>query len=180
MWMKKKIQISKKYSQEEREAIAFELIDKIIERTKKGIDRKGNQFPSYSDSYTGSLDFKIAGKSKNKINLTLSGDMLADLQLLNHDKGEIVIGFENGSDSNAKAEGNIKGTYGQKTSTGKKRDFLGVQEKELREVLEKYPLDDFEKRQKRTQNINDLISDVDLISGRIILDELQEEWWKNR
>jgi hypothetical protein len=72
-------------------------------------------------------------------------------------------------------EGNIKGTYGQKTSTGKKRDFLGVQEKELREVLEKYPLDNFEKRQKRTQNINDLISDVDLISGRIILDELQEE-----
>lgn len=174
MWMKKKIQISKRYSSEEREAIAFELIDKILKRTNKGIDKNGNRFPSYSSSYSGSLDFKIAGKSKNNVNLKMSGDMLSDLQLLSHDKGELVIGFENGSESNAKAEGNIKGTYGQTKSTGKKRDFLGVQDKELREVLSKYPLQDFEKRQERVNNINDLIGDVDIISARIILDEIQE------
>ena len=173
MWMKTKIKISRRYSQEEREAIAFDVLDHILSRTERGIDKNGSKFPSYSKAYKDSLDFKIAGKS-NKVDLKLSGDMLADMKLLDEEKGAIVIGYENDTESNAKAEGNIKGTYGQKKSTGKRRDFLGIEEKELAKILAKYPLSDEEKRKERVSNIASLLDKADEISGRIILNELEE------
>ncbi len=83
-----------------------------------------------------SLDFKNSGKSKH-VDLQLSGDMLAALSLLSHKSGEITIGFENGTLENDKAEGNILGTYGQKSPIpGKKRDFLGIEPSKLRDFID--------------------------------------------
>ncbi len=173
--MKTKISIPKGLGPKEREAIAYEVIEAIIERTQKGKDKNGDRFNSYSKSYKESLNFKIGGKT-NKVDLTLSGDMLADLQLLKHKNGEIVIGYENGTESNAKAEGNIRGTYGQKTPDERKaKDFLGIQKKELSQILELYPADDRKSRIARAGEIAELMSGADTINGRIILEELDDE-----
>lgn len=137
---KVKIAIPKDYNPKERVALAVEIIDQIIERSKSGKDKKGKNFAGYSDGYTSSFDFKLAGKSK-KVDLTLSGEMLNGMTLLGHSSGSLTIGYEKDDDlNNAKAEGNIKGTYGQKKPIkGKARDFLGISNSELKEITEKYP-----------------------------------------
>ena len=160
-WMRTKIVIPKEYGPAEREAIAVDIIDTIVDRTQnknKGVRKRGKgyelyDFPEYGKKYIKSKDFKIAGKSE-EVDLTLSGDMMADIQLLSHKSGELLIGFENGSESNSKAEGNIRGTYGQpKPIKKKKRNFLGITKDEKREVLDKYPVDDIQKRKERTSRI---------------------------
>ena len=118
----------------ERLELADLIIEHIYDRTNQGVDKNGRSFPKYSKEYIKSLDFKNAGKSPSKVNLQLSGDMLAALKLLNHKSGNLMIGFENGTDENAKAEGNILGTYGG-SGTGKKRDFLGIQPGKLKELI---------------------------------------------
>jgi len=133
------VKVAKGLDAETRAAIAVDIIDHIIERTQKGKDKKGKDFKGYSDSYKGSFDFKLAGKGK-KVNLTLSGEMLNALTLLDSAPGSLTIGIPADDDfNNAKAEGNIKGTYGQDAPIrGKKRDFMGIQRTELTKIKEKY------------------------------------------
>lgn len=147
-WQKTKIKIPMAYSPAEREAIAQEVLDFIRERVQgKNLDKRNRPLPSYSKSYVNSLAFKIAGKSKNDVNMTQSGDTLAAMQLLDHKPGEIVIGWERGSKENAIADGNIRGTYGNSRSVGPKRDFLGLAQKDLAKILkQEFPLDDQKKR----------------------------------
>lgn len=119
-------------------------IEAIKQRSEKGIDRLGNDFAPYSDAYVKSLNFKIAGKEKDKVDLTLSGDMLASIQLLKASKGKLVIGFEDGSDENAIADGNIRGTYGSaKANRRIARDFLGLPDDELANLLSEFDSEEF-------------------------------------
>lgn len=112
------------------------VIEHIVDRTQRGLDKDGRKFPGYSPEYVKSLDFKIAGKSKGDVNLTLSGDMLAAIDILQDKPGLIRIGFEKGSDENARADGNIRGTYGSDTPSRKKaRDFLGLPDKVLEKLI---------------------------------------------
>lgn len=148
--MKVTIPIPKKYRPEERKAIAQEVVDFIVERTLSGKDKDNINFKPYSKSYVKSLDFKIAGKSASNVNLKLSGDMLASLKPLTHRSGSITVGYEAGDENNGKAEGNIKGTYGNKKQVAPKRDFLGIKEGTLRnKILKNYPLTSPEKRLER-------------------------------
>lgn len=113
------------------------IIEHIFDRTDRGLDKNNKPFPGYSKEYMDSLDYKIAKGTKKKVNLQLSGDMLAAITLLNHKKRRLVIGFEAGTEENDKAEGNILGTYGQPSPIpGKKRDFLGLKAAKLKELLE--------------------------------------------
>lgn len=142
-WIRKKIKIRSDYTKEQREVIGQEIVDFIVKRSKQGRDKNNDRFPGYSKSYTNSKDFKIAGKSKGNVNLTLSDEMLNSLKVLSTRKGEITIGYDrNDNRNNAVAEGNIKGTYGQKTPIrGKKRDFLGIKKSDITgEIYPKYPL----------------------------------------
>lgn len=136
------IKIPEEYTAMERELIGQEILDLIRERSQSGKDKKGRTFPKYSESYVKSLDFKIAGKKKGQVNLTLSGDMLGAMDLLAHKKGQLTVGFEAGTPENARADGNIRGTYGQPKAVGPKRDFLGLTKKELEAILAKYPVED--------------------------------------
>lgn len=109
-------------------------MERIVERTDQGKDKAGNAWrgeaAKYSEAYKKSLDFKNAGKGP--VNLQLSGDMLAAIKVLKSTSNWIEVGFEKGSDENAKADGNIRGTYGSDTPNPKKaRDFLGMEGKEL-------------------------------------------------
>jgi len=138
--MKTTIKVRKDLDEIQRRAVAQEVIDHIVKRSKAGKDRFGKSFPGYSKSYTESKDFEIAGKSKSRVNLTLSGELLDSLKLLEQRKGQITIGYDAGdTELNAKAEGNIKGTYGNPTPLrGKKRDYLGIQRSELVDIQNQY------------------------------------------
>ena len=121
------VKVSNKYDEQTRVAIGLEIIDLILERTGKGLDKNNKAFAGYSKSYTSSFDFKLAGKNKNKVNLNLSGEMLNAITLLDQKKGEITIGIPKDDDfNNSKAQGNIEGTYGGAPKRGKKRDFMGI------------------------------------------------------
>ena len=130
--------VPKDLDDDAREQLADDIIETIRRRTEKGVDKSGRRFPAYSEGYVDSLDFKIAGKSKTRVDLTLSGDMLAALTVLDSRPGKIVIGFEDGSPENARADGNIRGSYGGSPNPSKARDFLGLPPAELARLLRFY------------------------------------------
>ena len=123
----------------QRDAIADAVIEHIRQRSEAGIANNGSKFPRYSKEYTESVDFKIGGKKKNKVDLTLSGDMLAALQVIKDRRDRLTIGYKKDTEEADKAEGNQLGTYGQPTPIkGKARPFLGFVGKErdkLRQLI---------------------------------------------
>lgn len=132
---KVKIEIPSDLTPDARRELGDLIIEHIVDRTQRGLDKEGKKFPAYSSSYVKSLDFKIAGKSRSKVDLQLSGDMLAAIQLLREKKGEIVVGFERGAEENDRAEGNILGSYGKSPNPSKARDFLGIERSKLKELI---------------------------------------------
>lgn len=130
------LQIPKDLKPDQRAELADLVIEHIVQRTQDGLDKNGKKFPKYSDAYVKSLDFKNAGKSRSKVDLQLSGDMLAAIDYLSGAAGKITIGFKNGTDENAKAEGNILGSYGGSPNHKKARDFLGIDQDKLDQLIE--------------------------------------------
>ena len=190
------VTIDKRYNKQEREAITAKIIDHIIDRTViKNRDKFGEKFPEYSKSYKDSLEFRIAGKSASKVDLQLSGDMLAALgEYTKSRTGKITIGYNPGSEENSKAEGNIKGTYGSTKTTKKitvkgktkrvprgnlKRNFLGLSDDELRKkILTKFPLEGKKadkKRQESVEEFRQLETSLDKIGESLLLQKLSDE-----
>lgn len=130
-WMKTKVSISPSFKPKDRVAISDAIIEYIKNRTMDGVDKNLEKFANYKPSYAA---FK--GVGVGDVDLVFSGDMLSDLRLLSHRNGELTIGFENGSKSNGKAEGNIKGTYGQPRPVQQPRDFLGITDVEVESLLD--------------------------------------------
>jgi len=127
------------------------VIDYIVKRTKQRKDKEGKRMKGYSKSYAKTPEAQAAGKRRGQAaNLNLSGDMLFALGEYTKIKDRsIEIGYKKGSEENAKADGNIRGTYGSKTANSNKaRDFLGINGTELNKILKNYPLEDEEKRKK--------------------------------
>lgn len=117
-----------------REDIANDVIDFILRRTSRGLDKNNRPFKSYSDSYKESLDFKNAGKT-SRVNLELSGDMLTGLEVVNiGTAGFITIGYEEGTEENDRAAWNRNNLR----SSHPKRDFLGITDKDLNKILQPY------------------------------------------
>ena len=138
----KDIEIDKRYKPAARKAIAADVIDFIIKRTLKGKKPDGEPYPGYSDSYKKSLDFKIAGKNKNKVNLRLSFEMLNSIVLRNDSAGRIRIGIADGDTTNIKkAEGNSIGSYGGEPNKKKERPFLDISDSDLKKIEAKYPIE---------------------------------------
>lgn len=125
-WMRTKVKIETSLKPKERIALSEAIINYIQNRTMDGLDKNLEKFEKYKASYAA---FK--GVGINDVDLIMSGSMLGDLKLLSHSNGELNIGYEKGSESNGKAEGNIKGTYGQPSPVNKGRDFLGISDEEI-------------------------------------------------
>lgn len=157
-WIRETIEINPSFNPAQREAVASEVIDFIVERSKAGKDKNNKPFPGYSDEYKASKEFKIAGKSPGKVNLTLSNQMLNSVKLLRHERGKIIIGHDrNDKFVNAKAEGNIKGTYGQSSPIpGKQRDYLGIDSKNLKKIEKRFDLENVRTTRERLENITRL------------------------
>lgn len=121
---KKRISLPNDLDSTERLKVGRTIIRYILERTEEGLDVNGKKFANYSDSYSQSLDFKIAGKSQNHPNLRLTGDMLgAGFQVLEHGPGYVTIGFEAGTKENDKA------AWAQASDNGPSRRFVGIDER---------------------------------------------------
>jgi hypothetical protein len=144
------IKIPVQYTGPARRAIAKEVVDEIVRRTREdGRDKNNRPFAGYSQTYKNSRAFRIGGKT-DSVDLTLTGEMMDSLKPLEDRKGEITIGFS-GRDKelNGKVEGNRLGTYGQPKQIGPRRDFLGIPKKALKTILDRYPLDDREEMRRR-------------------------------
>lgn len=157
-WIQKQIEIPTGYTEDERTAIGLEIVRYIRERTLEG-KGPGNKSWSgkagkYSESYIKSLNFRIGRKSKGKVNLKLSGDMLEAITLLDQKRGKIKYGVDEGDSEAGKIEGNVRGTYGNPDPiSGKARPFLDLTKEEIQKILSRYPIDDDTRREKRTEAI---------------------------
>jgi hypothetical protein len=128
--------LPKTLTKAQREAVADLVIEHMVDRTMGGKDVEGRRFPRYSKSYIESLDFKNAGKSAGKVDLQLSGDMLASISLLKDKPGEIIVGIPSGTEEADRAEGNILGSYGGDPDPKKARRFLGIKRADLKKIIE--------------------------------------------
>lgn len=148
---KMRILINDNYSFSERISISKSIINVILTRTDRGIgvvdspNKKGvhsdtSKFPAYNRSYIDSTKFKAAFKNPANVNLKLSQKMIGKLKVLSHGTGFIEIGYDKGSKENAKAEGNIIGSYGGRPNSNKSRNFLGITDDELQSILRQFPL----------------------------------------
>lgn len=117
--------VDPKYTAAERRRIGLEIISFIVDRTKNGEGIGGKQLKKkYSTSYAKTADFRTAGKSPKDVNLTLSGDMLDSIEVLETSTGRIKIGFKPGFENDKSVWVEQKGYT-----------FLGLTDKELRQVL---------------------------------------------
>lgn len=98
-------------------------IDIMLERTASGVDKNGNAFARYSDSYKDSLEFKAFGKS-NQVNMNLEGNMLSDLDILDFNGNDLKIGFKDTVENNKAYNHNTGDTL-------PKREFFGLTNDEI-------------------------------------------------
>lgn len=110
--------------EELKEDIAYALIDKIIDRTRSGKSLKGNSFKKLSAAYA-----DIKGSSK--VNLTLDGDMLDELDVISIKGNKVKIGWDDTLQSN-KAFNHDTG------DTLPKREFFGATNDELKDLVSEF------------------------------------------
>ena len=113
---------------EEKLALGEDIIKYIRDRTRGAKDNSGKNFPKYSKSYLNSFAYKVSHKT-GRVNLTQTGDMLQDIEVLSVARDKLTIGFQNGTESNDKADGHITGWQGRSEV---KRPFLGFEGSEKR------------------------------------------------
>ena len=143
--------------------IGQSIIDYMEKRVDDGLGYGRQKLKSpYSKEYASSLDLKAAGKSKSEVNMKLSGDMMASIDILEVNGAKIKIGIDDGSQA-PKAYGHQTGFKGHPTleSSKNKREFFGV----TKEEIKKYILDEFKddikaKRSTSTEETNKVINAV--------------------
>lgn len=115
------------------------VIDKIVDKTQKNLDKNGKSMGTYTDrpgkkDYKDSLEFKIWKGRKSLVDLTQTGNMLSDINPTQK-KFVLVFGFNEQINRN-KAQGHITGEYG-KTGRTSPRDFFGLTQSEEEDLLRK-------------------------------------------
>lgn len=99
------------------------FIDEMVDRTQLDfLDKNDRRFKSYKKGYVESDIFEIYGKEKNEVNMTLTGQMLASIDVRVRRPGKPEIFFLN-KDREEIASFHIDGT-----PVMPKRDFFGLTE----------------------------------------------------
>lgn len=104
------------------------VIDEIKDRTLKGRDKNERPFVPYSKAYKDSLEFQVFGKS-SRVNLKLSGEMQASINVLKTDSTSVTIGFLS-AEQEQKATGHVMGSGPLPV-----RDFWGIDKKDQVGIL---------------------------------------------
>lgn len=118
-----------------KQVIGQALIDKIISRTESGKDVNGKPFKKYSKEYIESDEFKAFDKSPGEINMTLTGQMLGTLDVLQTAGSKVKIGWADDTE-NAKAYNHNVGD-----TIKNKRAFFGVTKADLNEIKKEFKAD---------------------------------------
>lgn len=121
----------------QRQLVAEEVMRQIRENTRKGLSANGDRFPNYTQNYKETLDFRLASKGSTP-NLQQTGDMIADLELLEEGPGYILIGYAKDYSDADKVEGNQIGASGKEGVRGNKskaRPFIGLPPKQLTLII---------------------------------------------
>lgn len=126
-----------------KEAIGQAIIDRMVDRTQSGqgirFSKDGKGVPlklksPYSKTYADSDDFKAFGKSRSNVNMTLTGDMLASIDIKSIGENEITIGI-------TETEERAKAFNHQTGDTVPSRPFFGVSKKELGDIKRQFGSD---------------------------------------
>jgi hypothetical protein len=78
--------------------IGLLLRERIVSRTRSGVDAHGSAFRSYSESYGERKRAELGG---GPVNLTVSGNMLNEIQILNADHNSVSLGWTGGGGGGA-------------------------------------------------------------------------------
>lgn len=137
------------------------MIEHIQARTLAGFDKNNDKFVKYKKKYA---DEK--GVGVNDVDLTLSGEMLDNLEVIKTTPDSITIGYKNPDDELAgKVEGNRRGTYGQPSPVTKPRDFMGIERDELEILIDSY--EDFDQEELSDAEVEEIARNLaeDLLDG---------------
>lgn len=144
-----------------RDIIGEAIIQKIKERTEsgQGVSFSGENarpvtLKGYSKEYKDSPEFKAFGKT-SKVNMTLSGDMLNLMDVIDHTANTIKIGWDDG-EQNAKSYNHNVG------DTVPRRPFFGISKTELQEIVNEIKPD-----LKAALKARDKIDDEDLYAEKL-------------
>lgn len=134
-------------------SIGLAVIEKIRQRTDDGKSAAGGRLKRpYSKAYQQSLAFQVYGKSKNQVNMKLTGAMMSSMDVVSVSDSGPVIGFVSEQQAE-KAGGHISGS-----GVLPIRDFFGLPDMELRDIIMDV-VSDFQDTVKQ-------IDDFDLGSGQ--------------
>lgn len=135
------------------------VIDRMVERTQsERVDKNGRSFKGYSKAYADSLAGQVYGKKKGETaDLTASGQMLANLEVIATPARSVVIGFTS-QEQNDKAHGHVFGGGNLPV-----RDFFGLPKKEQEDIL-KDTLKDFNRDAE-------LFFDIPPVESVVFIDE---------
>lgn len=123
-----------------KQAIGQKIIDRIVTRTESGRGIAFNDSGKatnlklrspYSKEYADSTEFKAAGKSRGDVNMTLTGDMLGLLDIIDVTDDTITIGWDD-DEQIQKVHGHQTGKSGKVPKM--KRPFFGVSKTELLKI----------------------------------------------
>jgi hypothetical protein len=134
-----------------KESLGQAVVDFIVDRTKKGVDINGDKFDDYGTPYTESDAFKAFGKTK-KVNLSLRGDMLSQLEVIESSGNQIKLGWEDPTE-NAKAYNHNTG------DTVTKRQFFGIKDEDLKKISAEFKPD-----LKKSKNDETILNALDSIT----------------
>lgn len=120
------INIPPQFTAEQRKKIGQDIINRIKDRTSLGLDVNNNLFAAYSPNY----------EKSGRVNLRVSGETLEGLVVLSHGIGFVRIGFNNPTANDKAAY--IQAPRGQKAGKQPIRTFVGISQKDLNKILERY------------------------------------------
>lgn len=150
--LKTTIKIPSGLSSSRKEELAMALLSAIQFNAKSGYDKDGNRFVKYNKDYA-----EEKGVGVRDVDLTLSGEMLDALKILKIGPDYVDVGYDGRTKVSGKAEGNILGSYGRTPNPEKARDFLGLPEKAIKEILKGFELTEEE---RSVQYVNDSIDRI--------------------
>lgn len=114
-------------SETQKEQIGQAIIDRIIDRTESNKSVNGTGFKKYSKQYINSEEFELYGKNPGDINLTLKGDMLNSIDIIDSTRDTITIGFDDPTEEK-------KAANHQKGVTVPSRPFFGVTKSDINTI----------------------------------------------
>ena len=124
-------------SDDQRLDVGIAVLQFINDRTREGKNVYGRSWggaaAKYSEQYAKKKGVPVSGP----VDLALTSEMLGKMQYFKSlsKKGELVIGFKEGTKAQKKAEGNILGSYGRDPNPKKARPFLDILKKDLDSII---------------------------------------------